>query len=137
MNVVTTWTAARPPRTASTDVAGFNAARLFLLALGATMVLGGLAGVSVGGPSAAAGAWGVIVGLIMIVGALIERVRYRSDVADRAALPPGPGGGEPSADVLEPRFRRTDELFEDPTTRRRIRVWLDPGSGERRYVAED
>lgn len=78
-------------------MAGFGAARLFLLALGATMVLGSFAGVSVGGPSAAAGAWGVVVGLIMIVGALIGRVRYRSDAADRAALPPGPDGGEPRA----------------------------------------
>ncbi len=34
-------------------------------------------------------------------------------------------------------FRPTDERFEDPTTRRRMRVWADPTSGERRYVAED
>ena len=38
---------------------------------------------------------------------------------------------------MEPRFRRTDEVFVDPTTRRRMRVWLDPANGERRYRAED
>jgi hypothetical protein len=37
---------------------------------------------------------------------------------------------------MEPRFRRTDEFFEDPTSRRRMRVWLDATTGERRYRAE-
>jgi hypothetical protein len=37
---------------------------------------------------------------------------------------------------MEPRFRRTDEFFEDPTSRQRMRVWLDPVTGERRYRAE-
>ena len=38
---------------------------------------------------------------------------------------------------MEPRFRRTDELFEeDPSSRRTMRVWLDPATGERRYRAE-
>jgi hypothetical protein len=38
---------------------------------------------------------------------------------------------------MEPRFRRTDELFEDPSSRRPMRVWLDPATGERRYRAEE
>lgn len=116
---------------------GLDAGRLLVIALGATLVLGGLAGVAVDGTSAAASAWSVIVGLVLIVAALIERARYRSDHAERTASPPGPGGGEPSATALESRFRPTDERFEDPTTRRRMRVWLDEGSGERRYLAED
>lgn len=117
---------------------GFDGGRLFVLALGATMVLGGFAGIGAGGTSAvAAGWWGVIVGLVLVVAALIERARYRSDDAERLSSPPGPGGGEPAGRALDPRFRPTDERFEDPTTRRRMRVWLDPGSGERRYVAED
>ena len=34
-------------------------------------------------------------------------------------------------------FRSTDEVFVDPATRRRMRVLLDPATGERRYIAED
>lgn len=33
-------------------------------------------------------------------------------------------------------WQPTDEVFVDPTTRRRMRVWLDPVDGTRRYVAE-
>jgi hypothetical protein len=73
----------------------------------------------------------------VIVAAMIERRRYRSETADRSGLPIGPGGGEPIGEPLEARFRRTDEVFVDPTSDRRMRVWLDGTSGERRYRAED
>lgn len=116
---------------------GFDGARLLVLAIGLLLAMGGLASVAVGGASTAAGVWGVLVGLVLIVAAIVERARYRSDEADRTAAPPGPGGGEPTGPALEPRFLPTDERFEDPTSRRRMRVWLDPRSGERRYVAED
>jgi hypothetical protein len=33
-------------------------------------------------------------------------------------------------------WQRTDEVFVDPSTGRRMRVWLDPGDGSRHYVAE-
>lgn len=33
----------------------------------------------------------------------------------------------------EARFRATEERFVDPTTRRQLRVWVDPATGERRY----
>lgn len=33
-------------------------------------------------------------------------------------------------------WRRTDEVFVDPTTSRRMRVWVDPRDGSRHYVAE-
>ena len=33
-------------------------------------------------------------------------------------------------------WHRTDELFVDPTTERRMRVWVDPVDGSRRYVPE-
>ena len=39
--------------------------------------------------------------------------------------------------LLEPRFRPTDEVFIDPTSGRKMRVWLDPRSGERRYRADE
>jgi hypothetical protein len=35
------------------------------------------------------------------------------------------------------RFESSEERFEDPTTRRRMRVYADPTSDERRYIAED
>ena len=34
-------------------------------------------------------------------------------------------------------WQRTDEVFRDPTTRRLMRVWVDPKDGSRHYVAEN
>jgi hypothetical protein len=31
---------------------------------------------------------------------------------------------------------RTDEVFVDPTTDRLMRVWVEPGAGERHYVPD-
>lgn len=33
-------------------------------------------------------------------------------------------------------WQATDELFVDPSTDRRMRVWLDPKDGSRHYVPE-
>lgn len=33
-------------------------------------------------------------------------------------------------------WQRTDEVFIDPTTERRMRVWVDPRDGSRHYVDE-
>ena len=33
-------------------------------------------------------------------------------------------------------WRRTEEAFVDPTTNRRMRVWIDPVDGSRHYVEE-
>jgi hypothetical protein len=33
-------------------------------------------------------------------------------------------------------WERTDEVFLDPTTNRRMRVWVDPIDSSRHYVAE-
>ena len=66
---------------------------------------------------------------------LLERTRYRSEAAERANDSTGPGGGE-TYGQLEARFQRTEETFIDPTTRLRMRVLVDPRTGERRYVAE-
>ena len=77
------------------------------------------------------------VGIAVIVGALIERLRYRSAAAESGSAPPGPGGGEPLDQPMDPRFRRTDERFVDPTTGTAMRVWIDPTNGERRYRAEE
>jgi hypothetical protein len=117
---------------------GFGAARLLVLAIGLTMAVAGLAVIGFGTAGVSiAGVWLVAIGLAIMVGTLIERVRYRSEAADRTGEPYGPGGGEPIGATIEPRFRRSDEVFIDPTSSRTMRVWIDPGSGERRYVAED
>ena len=78
----------------------------------------------------------VFFGGALIVGALLERIRYRAEALDRASPPIGPGGGEPLDTTLEPRFSSTDEVFVDPTSGHRMRVFMDRRTGERRYRAE-
>jgi len=36
-----------------------------------------------------------------------------------------------------PGWRRTDEVFRDPSSDRIMRVWLDPDDGTRHYVPEN
>ncbi len=115
-----------------------GAARIVVLLFGVTMCAAGLAVMSAtGGGAFITGLWIGAVGVVVIVGTLIERVRYRSEATDRRGDPAGRAGGEPSGTRLEPRFRRSDEVFVDPTSSQRMRVWTDPTSGERRYVPED
>jgi len=115
---------------------GANIVRVFMGALGAVLFVAGLALALqfFGSGGVLVGFWLVLGGLILIVGVLVERTRYRSQAAELHGLDPGPGGGEPS--LPEPRFRPTGEVFVDPTTNRRMRVFVDANTGERRYVAE-
>jgi hypothetical protein len=107
-----------------------------VLVVGLLMVLAGLATLGVDAASGRIGGfWLVVSGGVLIVAAALERSRYRSEAAERANEAAGPGGGE-TPGAVEPRFRPTDEVFVDPTTQRRMRVLLDPRTGERRYVAE-
>jgi hypothetical protein len=99
------------------------------------MVLGIVAIVS--NPSLAPAAlWWVAMGGLLVVAVAAERQRYRSEAAERRNEPAGPGGGERPSDALEPRFRPTNEVFLDPSSGHRMRVLVDPTTGERRYVAE-
>ena len=41
------------------------------------------------------------------------------------------------SDVRAGDWQRTDEVFRDPTTKRFMRVWVDPKDGSRHYVAEE
>jgi hypothetical protein len=108
--------------------------RLLIFGIGLVSTIVGLSLVAtVGG----VGLWALFFGLALIVATTIERVRYRSAAAERNADAPGPGGGEPAGTTLEARFRPTEERFEDPTTGVRMRVWIDPAAGERRYIAEE
>jgi hypothetical protein len=117
-------------------VAGLTLLRGLLLVVGAVMILAGFATVTVGGfVGTGPGLWLVVTGGVLMLVAVLERTRYRSEAAERANEPAGPGGGE-TPGVVEPRFRPTDEVFVDPTTGRKMRVLLDARTGERRYVAE-
>jgi hypothetical protein len=40
------------------------------------------------------------------------------------------------AATVEQDWRRTDEVFRDPSTNRLMRVWEDRGDGSRHYVPE-
>jgi hypothetical protein len=104
-----------------------------LVVIGIAAMLGGLALIASFGPIA--GLQLVALGAFLVVVVAIERTRYRSDSAERTNAAPGPGGGEPIGSV-ESRFRATSEVFIDPTSGHRMRVLVDPGTGERRYVAE-
>ena len=115
---------------------GVTVVRGFIGAMGVLLLIGGVAvGWAFAGSGGIFGAfWMILSGLILIIAVVVEVSRYRSQAAERAQLRPGPGGGESAA--LEPRFRPTDEVFVDPTTRHQMRVYLDSKTGERRYVAE-
>jgi hypothetical protein len=77
-----------------------------------------------------------LLGVGLLAALLFERMRYQSEDADRVALTPASPGGDPSGTPLEPRFRRTDEVFIDPTSGRVMRVFADPATGDRRYRPE-
>ena len=115
---------------------GLGIVRVLMALAGALGLLVGLALIVGGGADAVGGLWLVFTGGVLLLVVAFERFRYRSEAADPIGSPPGPGGGERLDAPMEARFRRTDELFEDPTSRQRMRVWLDPTTGERRYRAE-
>jgi hypothetical protein len=101
--------------------------------VGALLILGGFAAATSGGETGA-GVEAILIGAAAMVLAILQHSRYRSSTAETGHLEAGPGGGEDG--LLEPRFLPTNEVFLDPTTRRRMRVFVDPRTGERRYRAE-
>lgn len=113
---------------------GVTLARGLIGGFGLLLVLAGIGVVALGGPGGDlfGGLFLFVPGVIIIAAVLLERTRYRSLHAERSGELHGPGGGETKP--LDTRFRPTDELFHDPTTGVEMRVWLDPVTGERRYV---
>ena len=93
------------------------AVRGVLLLIAGLLLAGGGALAMLGAVPAAVGltAWG----LILIVGLVIERWRYKP-LAERS---PGPD------------WTATDERFVDPETGKLVTVYFHAASGERRYVA--
>ena len=115
---------------------GVTLVRGLIGGLGVVLMVGGVALVAIPGPGGNifAALFVFLPGAVMLAGVLLERTRYRSLHAERTGYGYGPGGGE----VGRPdgRFRPTDERFVDPTTGVPMRVWVDPATGDRRYVAE-
>ncbi|MGZ3631561.1 MAG: hypothetical protein ACXWQ6_03090 [Candidatus Limnocylindrales bacterium] len=63
--------------------------------------------------------WVGVGAVVLLVAAVYEHGRYRAALAsDRS------------------RFLRTEEVFTDPTSGQRTRVWFDPSTGERDYRPE-
>jgi hypothetical protein len=91
--------------------------RLVLLAIAGLLLAAGIAIAMVGAFPAAIGLAGW--GLLLLIGLLIERWRYKP-LSERS---PGPD------------WTATGERFVDPETGKLVAVYFHPASGERRYVA--
>jgi hypothetical protein len=116
---------------------GVTVARGLIGGLGVVLIVAGIAFAAMTGPGGDLfGALFLFLpGAILVAGVLLERTRYRSLHAERTGEFHGPGGGETRSP--EARFRPTDERFVDPTTGVLMQVWVDPATGERRYVPEE
>ncbi len=112
----------------------FGLIRGAVFVVGAVLAVAGIASLGLGSIFAFNSLWLIVVGGGLMIVAVRERQRYRSEAAEQSNDRIGPGGGETEA--VEPRFRPTEEVFLDPTTQRTMRVLVDPRTGERRYVAE-
>ncbi len=115
---------------------GVTLARGLIGGFGALLMLAGIALMAIPGSQGdPLGALTLFVpGAVLLAGVVLERTRYRSLHAELSGDGHGPGGGEPGRP--DTRFRPTEERFVDPTTGAPMRVWVDPATGDRRYVAE-
>jgi uncharacterized membrane protein HdeD (DUF308 family) len=92
--------------------------RNVVIAVGVMSLLGGLITLATGAfpPGAIFAFWGAII----VLGTVLERVRYKRIETSR----PGPG------------WQRTTERFVDDATGQYVTVYIEPGTGERAYVHE-
>jgi hypothetical protein len=99
------------------------------------LIAGSVVLLTIGGAERLSGLYLMVLGAIGLVAVAFERMRYGSEATERS----GESAGEAGIDngPAEGRFRPTEERFVDPTTRRLLRVWVDPDSGERRYRADE
>jgi hypothetical protein len=70
--------------------------------------------------------WLGVSGVVLLVVAIAERGRYPA-VRSEDERPTRDGLGQ---------LQRTDEVFDDPVTGLRTRVWYDPQTGQRTYEPE-
>ena len=112
-----------------------QAIRVGAFLLGFLFFLAGFVPLTAGGADAAfTGALSIAIGAGFMIAAVLQRSGYRSEAAELDDSAPGPGGGE--SGYLDPRFMPTNEVFTDPISHFRMRVYEDPRTGERRYKAE-
>lgn len=111
-------------------------ARGIIGGFGALMMLGGIAiaATPLSGGDLFGALFMFIPGAVLVAAVALERTRYRSLHAELSGDGHGPGGGETARP--DGRFMPTEERFLDPTTGVPMRVWVDPSTGDRRYVAE-
>jgi hypothetical protein len=92
--------------------------RNLVIALGVLCILGGAAAIATG---AWPGAFGpMIFGALLLLGTIWERLRYKP--VEQGS--PGPG------------WVATGERFVDDDNGQMVRVWIEPRSGERRYIRD-
>jgi hypothetical protein len=91
--------------------------------LGVAALIAALIALLAGVPAVAL--WCVGAGVVLLVVALRERERYDALAVD-----------EPPATSAVDHLSPTDEVFADPTTGERMRVWFDPHTGRRVYRPE-
>jgi hypothetical protein len=94
--------------------------RLLVAVAASLMLIGGLTAIVAG--LRLEGLYLAGLGVAGLVVVILERQRYGAAADERRA----------NAE----RHRPTEEVFADPTTGQRTRVWIDPQSGERSYRPE-
>jgi hypothetical protein len=90
----------------------------FVLILGIVLVAIAALAVILAAPIPAI-AWPGVLGLLLVIGTIFERVRYKAV----APTPP-----------LGPDWVETAERFRDPASGRWVQVYFQPTTGERSYV---
>lgn len=91
--------------------------RTALLVFASALALGGAILLVAGLPGP--GAYALGLGVLILLGTVFERWRYRAN-------DPRPGAD----------WQPTGERFQDPETGKLVQVFYDPQSGERRYVSD-
>jgi hypothetical protein len=109
--------------------------RVLVAAISALLLLAGLFAVAGGGATIVTGVWLLVMGAVGLLAVTFERMRYRSAAAELSGEQAGGSGAD--SGPPDPRFQPTEERFIDPTTRQRLRVWIDARSGERRYRPDE
>jgi len=94
--------------------------RQILIGIAALMIVGGVVCTAAVAGGAPPGLWLIAGGLILLLGTLYERTIYKP----LEKSPPGAG------------WERTGERFIDDKTGKPVTVYIDPRTGERKYVAE-